>query len=53
MELLLLMLLLVVLARLPKKQASPADRGLWLPALRMGAAALIAVFIGLMVMELF
>jgi hypothetical protein len=51
-ELILLVLLLLVLARLPKKQPSAGDRGIWLPALRMGAAALFAVLIGLMVMEL-
>ncbi len=52
MELIILVLLLVVLTRLPKKQPSTADRGLWLPAMRMGAAVLVAVLIGFLGFEL-
>ena len=52
MELIILALLLVVLARLPRKQPSTADRGLWLPVLRMGTAVLVVVLIGLLMIEL-
>lgn len=51
MELLILVLLLVLLARLRKPLS--ADVGLLLPALRMSAALLVVVFIGMVVMELF
>jgi hypothetical protein len=52
-ELVILVLLLMVLAKLPKRQPSTADRGLWLPAMRMGAAVLVAVFVGILAMQLF
>ncbi len=52
MELVILVLLLVVLARVSKKQPSTADEGLWLPAMRMGAAVLVAVLIGFLGFEL-
>ena len=51
MELIILELLLVVLARLRPKP-SAADTGLLLPAMRMGVAMLVVVLIGMVVMEM-
>lgn len=50
MELIIVVLLLVVLARLRPKP-SAADTGFLLPAMRMSAAVLLVVLISMVVME--